>query len=413
VSTEPEIVVEHREELWYLLTQAAQLEHMIMCQYLYAAFSLKAEPDEGLTPQQLDACRRWRAEVNAVAVEEMLHLALVCNLTAAIGAAPSLSRPNFPQRTAYFPPSVELDLLPFGDAALRHFLYLERPEGVERPDADEFMPSAVGPTPMLRDEIVPRSQSFATVGHLYRGISRGFERLVERFGEDSVFVGPRRAQATPESFQWSQLISVVDLPSAQAAIAEIIEQGEGARGDWRDAHYGRFLRMHDEYAKMVAADPSFVPARPVVPAYGRQPFDISGPVAVLEDSNTAAVSEVFNVGYEVLLQTLTRFFTHTDESDGQLKTLADLAIGLMATVLRPAGSALTRLPVGSGADGRTAGPTFEMFYQMGNFLPDRGAAWRVLEERYRVLADRCGRTEGLTHVAAGVLAMADRLNAAT
>jgi hypothetical protein len=29
---EPRIVVENREHLWYLLTEAAQLEHMIMCQ---------------------------------------------------------------------------------------------------------------------------------------------------------------------------------------------------------------------------------------------------------------------------------------------------------------------------------------------------------------------------------------------
>ena len=40
--TEPKIVVANREELWYLLAEAAQLEHMIMCQYLYAEFSLKA-----------------------------------------------------------------------------------------------------------------------------------------------------------------------------------------------------------------------------------------------------------------------------------------------------------------------------------------------------------------------------------
>jgi hypothetical protein len=60
----------------------------------------------------------------------MLHLTLVCNLMSAIGAGPTFARPNFPQRSDYFPPSVQLDLLPFGEAALTHFLYLERPEGM-------------------------------------------------------------------------------------------------------------------------------------------------------------------------------------------------------------------------------------------------------------------------------------------
>ena len=31
---EPKLVVEHREQLWSLLVEAAQIEHMIMCQYL-------------------------------------------------------------------------------------------------------------------------------------------------------------------------------------------------------------------------------------------------------------------------------------------------------------------------------------------------------------------------------------------
>jgi hypothetical protein len=32
---ETKLVVEHREHLWNLLIQAAQVEHMIMCQYLW------------------------------------------------------------------------------------------------------------------------------------------------------------------------------------------------------------------------------------------------------------------------------------------------------------------------------------------------------------------------------------------
>ena len=44
---EPRVVVAHREDVWWLLSEAAQLEHMIMCQYLFAAFSLKQGTHEG------------------------------------------------------------------------------------------------------------------------------------------------------------------------------------------------------------------------------------------------------------------------------------------------------------------------------------------------------------------------------
>ena len=40
-SPEAPFVIEHREALVYMLCEAAELEHAIMCQYLFAAFSLK------------------------------------------------------------------------------------------------------------------------------------------------------------------------------------------------------------------------------------------------------------------------------------------------------------------------------------------------------------------------------------
>ena len=40
-------MIEHREALIYMLCEAAELEHGIMCQYLFAVFSLKQRDDEG------------------------------------------------------------------------------------------------------------------------------------------------------------------------------------------------------------------------------------------------------------------------------------------------------------------------------------------------------------------------------
>ena len=405
---EPRLVVEHREHLWYLLAEASQLEHMIMCQYLYAGFSLKRDSAEGLTAEQAAAVARWREVLRGIAVQEMLHFALVANLMSSIGAAPVLTRPNFPQRSNYFPPGVLLDLLPFGDAALTHFLYLERPEGMERQDAEGFVPGAPPHEPVEPGEALPRVQDFATVGHLYRGIAEGLSHLVSRLGEGAVFVGPPRAQATPELFHWPELVAVTDLRSAHAAIEEIIEQGEGARGDWRSAHYGRFLSMWEEYSELRRQDPSFEPARPVIAAFTRQPYDVPLPQPVLTEPVAHAVAELFSLGYEALLQMLTRFFTHTDESDEQLRLLIGSAFGLMTGVLEPLGSALTRLPAGAGYPGRAAGPAFEMYYQMGNFVPAREAAWAVLTERVAVLANRCAGAAGAQALPAAVNTAAER-----
>jgi hypothetical protein len=389
---EKKLVVESREQLWSLLIEAVQIEHMIMCQYLYACFSLKTEPDEGLTAEQADAVARWQETITGIAIEEMLHLALASNVMSAIGAAPSLSRPNFPRHSEFLPPGVQFALLPFGEAALTHFLYLERPEGMERVDAAEFVPATPSFAPVARDELMPRAQDFLTVGHLYRGIEQGLKHLARKLGEPVLFVGSPRAQATPDRFRWPQLVAVTDLASARKAIDEIIEQGEGARGDWRPAHYGRFFNIWNEYQRLREQDPSFEPARPVIPAFTRQPFDIDEPQPLLTDPLTLEVAELFNLGYEVLLQVLTRFFTHTDETDKQLDTLVQAAFGIMSGVLGPLGRALTRLPVGPGNPGRTAGAAFEMYYQMGNFVPWRQAAWVLMSERTAVLSRQCAET---------------------
>src|SRR5258705_1168652 len=125
---EAPFVIEHREALIYMLCEAAELEHGIMCQYLFAAFSLKESQDEGLTADELTAVTRWQRQILNVAAGEMLHLALVHNMLSAIGAAPHLSRPNLPAPAGHYPAAVQLALLPFGDQALRHFMFLERPE---------------------------------------------------------------------------------------------------------------------------------------------------------------------------------------------------------------------------------------------------------------------------------------------
>src|SRR5215813_6915886 len=233
---EAPFVIEHREALIYMLCEAAELEHGIMCQYLFASASLKQREDEGLAAAELEAVLRWRRVISHVATEEMLHLALVQNLLSAIGAAPHLARPNLPAPARHYPAGVNLTLVPFGEPALRHFMFLERPEGMELEGAQGIDAPVHEAVPLMAEgDIVPQPQDFATLGHLYRSIEHGLDHLAEKFGERNLFVGPARAQATTEHFHWPELVPVTDLASAHRAIDTILEQGEGARGEWQDA----------------------------------------------------------------------------------------------------------------------------------------------------------------------------------
>ena len=124
---EPKIRIETREELIYLLAEAAAIEHNLMCCYLYAAWSLKRGERDGLTPAQATAVARWKHAILSVAVEEMTHLALASNLATSIGGSPHFSRPNFPIPPGYHPSGVVVELAGFSPAVLDHFIFLERP----------------------------------------------------------------------------------------------------------------------------------------------------------------------------------------------------------------------------------------------------------------------------------------------
>ncbi|HWD44788.1 MAG TPA: ferritin-like protein [Actinomycetota bacterium] len=416
-----ELVFDSREELLYLLGEAAELEHSIFCAYLYAAFTLRAEPGDGLTAAQVPAVAGWKRAINQIALQEMIHLALVNNLLAALGGAPRLGRHNLPQRSPYAP-EIRLTLAPFSEQTLRRFLYIERPEGMDissiAGELDHDRPAPPVPAGPL---VLPAPQVFSSVGQLYRGIEGGLRGLVDRYGEERVFVGSPNAQASTRYFRvperMPELIPVTGLASAVTAIETIVEEGEGARGGWQGAHFGRFLNLLEEYRALAADDPSFSPARPsVTNPYVRVPRDLfglataSGPAApddprgvhLIQDRSTAAVSDLFNACYAAMLQLLYRFFQHTEETDAELSMLGQTSVLMMVQVIGPLGELLTSLPVGPQAPGWTAGPSF-MLTSATPVTPHKPAAWSILGERLRELAEVCdGLTAGAPEVLAGV-----------
>src|SRR5947208_12215392 len=78
------------DEAVFLLNIAAEVEHALMVQYLFAAYSLQ---DASRFPAaQAALLRAWRGALATVAREEMGHLITVQNLLRSLGAPLSLAR---------------------------------------------------------------------------------------------------------------------------------------------------------------------------------------------------------------------------------------------------------------------------------------------------------------------------------
>jgi hypothetical protein len=144
----------------------------------------------------------------------------------------------------------------------------------------------------------------------------------------------------------------------------------------------------EDYLAVRTADPKFEPARPVIPAFLREPPDVDA-VTLIRDPLTKRVADLFNAVYEVTLQFQSRYFVHHGETQAELETLAKTVKHLMNWVMRNLGPVLTSLPVGAEFPGRTAGPAFEIVRPAFFVLPHREAAWRILHERLETLADVC------------------------
>jgi len=112
--------------------------------------------------------------------------------------------------------------------------------------------------------------------------------------------------------------------------------------------------------------------------------------------------------------TLTRYFAAADESADERKVLAEVAVSLMFSGVKPLGERLTMLPFGPEFPERTAAPTFFLQPQGVSLLPHREAAWLVIEERLREAAEFGRRVEGppelgLARVCASLDRYADKL----
>ncbi|WP_332811505.1 ferritin-like domain-containing protein [Sphingomonas sp.] len=358
-AAEPEVVTGTREQLLHLLAEASEIEHTLMCSYLYAAFSLKSREEDGLTAEQVEAAVRWRRTIIGIAIEEMGHLLMVANLTVAVGGAPHFARPNFPVSPGYFPSDVVVRLTGFSEDTLDHFIFLERPRGIGGEDSEAFEQEEYA-REQAHDGLMPSAQDYRTIGHLYEALRTNLLHLTDRLGEEALFIGGATAQLGRNVADLEGVDTITGIEAALRAIDVIVEQGEGSPRDRDDSHYRRFVEIRQELAALHAADPEFTPAWPVAdnPVLRRPPEPED---KVFIDAREAAVLLDFAcAAYGLLLRLLVQSFgREPTDALARQKRLFAAAIELMH-VLGAASEALARVPASADAPGVNAGMSFTM-----------------------------------------------------
>jgi hypothetical protein len=384
-----------------------------MCQYLFAAYTLKRSTSEGLDEVQLETTRGWGSLITLVARQEMEHMGLVLNLLSSIGGTPYFRRPNFPQNTKrYGKLGIKSALTRFDRDTILRFQDFEAPhpepahgfcsaQGVGREEIRALLlaPQAAPQTAAARrTKTAPPSEiEFTSVQDLYQSLAAGFTNVADAIGEKNLFNGdfsseiwggPNAPYAQGSMDDLNQygldLIQVVDLNSAYNAITEIIEQGEGilAPPDYiQHTHYCIFTNMLEQMG-------GFDAARPVVdnPLTRMHP-DITAPreVNIITRPETREIASLFNLTYEVMLLLMLYLYGNRRKTQSQSVALMNaIFFPLMTMFIRPLSEILTQLPAFKDKSGN-AGPGFELSQEFIG-LPPPEETWGEFQRYFDILS---------------------------
>jgi hypothetical protein len=340
------------EDLRVHLQGAVELELLVIAPYLCALYSLQQGTNEEAA-----------LIIRSVVVEEMLHMILAANVLNAIGGRPVLASggwvPRYPTMIPYHRGRFEVGLRPYGDAALDAFLTIENPS----------YRLGAPPKPSRR-AVPPRlmtlgKQRYHTIGAFYDAIAEALRALVRRLGERAVFSGDSARQVGPEHYYsgGGSPILVHNLSTALAAIAEVVEQGEGEvtvppPGEKFDpardlAHFSRFNELRQRRRYRVDDMPGQPTGAPIaLDLAAVYPMKPNLRMADLPTPGLRQAAWACNVIWSRLLVELE---SALNGSPAELPR----AVGTMFELKYAAGE-LLRIPLPGNRAGLHAGPTFEV-----------------------------------------------------
>jgi hypothetical protein len=163
--------------------------------------------------------------IRSVAIEEMLHMGLACNMLTAIGAAPSIFE-SYQKRIAYpgpLPGGVRPELTVYLSGLTQSYLkdvFME----IEYPES--------GPV------VLALGQMYPTIGAFYRAILEAFQELSPELTTKNQLTSP------------IGLYVIETLDHVERAITQIKEQGEGTSQSPLAEDFGGELAHYYKYAEI-------------------------------------------------------------------------------------------------------------------------------------------------------------------
>jgi CDGSH-type Zn-finger protein/uncharacterized Fe-S cluster protein YjdI len=373
-----------REQLLLHLYEAAELEHTLMCTYLYAAFSLKSGESDGLSAKEAEAVTRWRRTIVQIAVEEMSHLTAVWNITSALGGSPRFNRDNFPLDPGLLPAGIVVRLAPFSEQVLQHFVHLERPQSSDEPDGEGFVPELQFRRGTKAKRLTPSVTDYDTVGEFYEQLGNCLQAFAALHGEKTAFCGDAALQLSQNEVQLLGAKPVICSKTALGAFVTIREEGEGAAAHLENSHFARFRAIQRELAALKAENPHFAPAFPAAhnPVL-RRPLRPEGRVWI-ENEDAAQTVDLANAAYALMLRLLAYSYL-VPRANPEKALVVELGLGLMHA-FTALGERAVRLPAGPSNPDCHAGVSFTALRDAGAFPPSPGARHAFVERLEEMLA---------------------------
>jgi hypothetical protein len=371
----------HRDYAVFLLAMAAEIEHSLMVQYLYAAWSLGGPQVPEAHRGEVEALRRI---LLGIAKEEMGHLLSVQNLLRLIGGPVHLDREDFPWISGFYPYAFRLE--PATRQTIAKYVVAESPE---------VWPNTVTAAERRTIEQLAAEDAGMQVGRV--GVLYG--KLIDMFGDAAQL---RDDDFRPDTFatqasfdDWGRgysagargatpdaagpdvlVLRAGHRGQAVAALKQIAEQGEATvelAALQEGSHFTRFLTIWRRLDKATDWSPSL--PTPIDPT-------LAGPGArgtVITNAESAAWAAMFNLRYRMLLTWLAHALNlGGSETSGAGTGRRGLALNRVFNemyFLKTIAGLLSRRPLADDP-AQPAGPPFQMPYTL-NIPADEGDFWRL------------------------------------
>lgn len=162
----------------------------------------------------------------------------------------------------------------------------------------------------------------------------------------------------------------------------------------KNSHYIQFWNIYQELEAALRKDKSYQPARNVAdnPMLHRHPETAAAmDVNIVHHPYTKSVLELFNAGYETMVDMLLIYYSNDGITEDQRALFMNTAFfPFMTMFIRPVGEVLTMLPINESKtkqlEVERAGGSFEYYINSG-WKPKTAPEWTYLAERLQQMQD--------------------------